>query len=902
MINNEINLIDILNSRLSHVQQSSANTTLNSLPRVYPGQVIDGVHDLVYGYQNINRVFHELVSNSKKAIKEIDRKSKLGNLNDYISGEDEFIDSNDINNRLVISKNGTITDSQFLSLSDYRLGITDGIDNIIATYAVDENIAIIVSKEEIFSFNFVDHKLIPLIRFDENSLYENEYIINTNLIEKNIFQLVTNIRIIHCRFYTDKDLNVILDNTLNIDLFKIYSNRKLIINDVSRKIEIKEVISGNEQLEWYNNFIYLEGDGIIENSDNTIVTLQKIGYFIGNYGIYELSKQSSGYFFLKIIDDESIVKSLKYKREKTEYLVLFNEIGVKTYEVKYDGVKLFDSELSKISNIDQESIEWHWLSETGMIETFIGSGDYVNVNDLLEYGFVPDYNNPTSLAKRIPGAVIADLKYAYVEILDSEYVIISDIHKIENGEDEINGVISIFIPENSGLPRLVHSYDIHEFNVFKEVSVLDVVKFIYSDNHFMFSVKDVGIVKGEIKRDANDNYGMRLANIQKYYKEDVDNRVIEESKIENDNNDIVFLPTNQSVFIFNNKTNKLYSTSMSSDELLDLKISNRFRPTFISKDYNNIVYFTDTLTQSIYKARLSRYYSEKVENIQDIILDLISKNQNSEISLLFKEHLDLLHNKDSAMTRLNNFIYKLKQSSVEDSTTFVSDSTIAYISTGFGLTNVERKTTDENSTFIYGRVSSKTLNSYIGMKTESKRATNSVLFYDTVTDRDNNTTSLNSLSYIAYKLSDNILKLEINVPTTFTYYVNNILGWSKGAHTGSTLERTNLNNGFLSGKLENCFSEYQLVLNREYFKILRVLSASCQLSSAPLGIYSDKKYSDFTHYAMFDSPIINPMCITNLNSDNTYEIISNQNNEVILSFCIFGGDALTITVLCETNI
>jgi hypothetical protein len=159
--------------------------------------------------------------------------------------------------------------------------------------------------------------------------------------------------------------------------------------------------------------------------------------------------------------------------------------------------------------------------------------------------------------------------------------------------------------------------------------------------------------------------------------------------------------------------------------------------------------------------------------------------------------------------------------------------------------------------------------------------------------------STNKLVYSTCRLSDKMMKLTVNVPSTGTYYVDNILGWSNGSRVGSSLSRDNLEGGYIPGLIEHCVTHYQLILNKVYFNIRNIVNVTAQLASAPLGIYSNVDEFDIRHYGMYDCPAIAPLNMNALTTDYMYDISNISNDEIILSFSIFGGDALTINILIE---
>jgi hypothetical protein len=293
--------------------------------------------------------------------------------------------------------------------------------------------------------------------------------------------------------------------------------------------------------------------------------------------------------------------------------------------------------------------------------------------------------------------------------------------------------------------------------------------------------------------------------------------------------------------------------------------------------------------------------------ILDNLSNLITTNflsKDSRINTVINDHIKTMHNSSSLIGEMNAMLHKLQGESIMQQTGFSENNRISYIVLDFPNTGSDFSfvQTDDNSTNIYGRINSNTINANPGFITSSKRNSNSITYYDTVYDEDGKLIlSTNKLTYSLCRVSDKLSRLTVNIPSTGTYYVDNIAGWSCGNRTGSSLKRKNLDGGYLSGILENCTTKYQLVLNKYYFDIKNILNVCAQLTSAPLKIYSNKNEFDIRHYGMYDSPIIAPLNMNNLTPELTYNISNSDNGEVVLGFSIFGGDAMQINILIENN-
>jgi hypothetical protein len=293
--------------------------------------------------------------------------------------------------------------------------------------------------------------------------------------------------------------------------------------------------------------------------------------------------------------------------------------------------------------------------------------------------------------------------------------------------------------------------------------------------------------------------------------------------------------------------------------------------------------------------------------ITENISDLVSTNFLSKDNVIAKEidkHILSLHTSDSIVNKLNAIYSKMQNKSIMQSSVFTDNQRMSYIilnypNSGEDFSYIE---TDENSTNIYGRINSQTVNANPTFMTIMKRNSNTIAYYDTVQDENGNLVlNTNRLVYSVCRLSDYMTRLSINVPSTGTYYVDNILGWSGGSRTGSSLLRRNLNGGYLQGQIENCTTRYQLILNKVFFNIKNIINVTAQITSAPLKIYSNTREFDFRHYGMYDSPVIAPLNLNSITSNFTYDMSNITNDEIVLGFSIFGGDALQINILIETN-
>lgn len=435
-------------------------------------------------------------------------------------------------------------------------------------------------------------------------------------------------------------------------------------------------------------------------------------------------------------------------------------------------------------------------------------------------------------------------------------------------------------------------YDRHEFNCLSEYKIQHA---LYNGNTLLLEIKGIGLVLGTKERDKNNNTGFRFHVLRK------------ESEYEKLNSLVVmnrcFVAISEKILYF------IISDGSCQQLKLGTDISSNVKTIQYSCTYesSNILCIGEGANIAIIYLKYKVDTKEYSDAITKDISELISANFLSRDNIIAKEidkHILSMHTSDSIVNKLNSIFSKMENKSIMQSTEFTENQHISYIilnypNSGEDFSYVE---TDENSTNIYGRINSQTINANPTFMTLMKRNSNTIAYYDTVQDENGKLfLTTNKVVYSVCKLSDYMTRLSINVPSTGTFYVDNILGWSGGSRTGSTLLRKNLNGGYLQGQIENCTTRYQLVLNRVFFNIKNIINVTAQITSAPLKIYSNTQEFDIRHYGMYDSPVIAPLNLNSMGKNFTYDMSNITNDEIVLGFSIFGGDALQINILIENN-
>ena len=719
--------------------------------------------------------------------------------------------------------------------------------------------------------------------------------------------------------------NLVIDDIHREQLIRDLINNGNFNSFVSRYFKLGNFPKNVLSPEFYQNFKRQKSDGSWELTRKPI-NVYDVGIVTGKFGIYQIHCYSAksttlnefetdkngkvdnietGSLHIRCIDNKPVSDAFFYKDKGELFLVALNGYpkNASDYEratdnqylgctiLKIDprssGSKIYTVSYNDRENIDNwdNSNDWNTVEPDG----YISRGKYVtNINQVIN-------------AKNINGSYVNNLKYKFGDYkiqnvkVGGIFIRYAPRYKTISSpsydyEDGANGwFISL---SDKQLYNVVKTYDRHEFNCLSEYKIYNA-SYYDSQSAIVLDIKNVGIVEGNKVNDKNGKTGFRF-NVLKNDVWNLNQLTLMNRCFVGLTDDTIYFITSSGDFneiklgldISTNLDVIRYATSYESGNVLCLGSGTKV-----------------TLIYLKYRIDTSKYTNLIVDDLTKVIQSNLLDG-NNVIAKSILNHIKTHHGPDSVVTKLNDILALVKGKTITESTQFSDNNHMSYIILNYPNNgdDFEFVTTDENSTDMYGRTNSRTLNANLELTTELRRDTDIVSYYDTVLDTSGNVLfSTNELTYCICRMSNVMTKITVNVPTTGTFYVDNIIGWSNGSRAGSSLLRKNLAGGYIHGAIENCMTKYQLILNRNYFNIKHVLNVTAQLASAPLKIYSNTNQFDLRHYGMYDSPVIAPLN-TNILDDNLHYDISNiTNDEIVLDFSIFGGDALQITILVRNN-
>lgn len=522
-------------------------------------------------------------------------------------------------------------------------------------------------------------------------------------------------------------------------------------------------------------------------------------------------------------------------------------------------------------------------------------GVRININQFLD-------------SRGINGAYVNNLKFKeckYNKLIlgvDTKGFLVTYQYRNPNPPHEISNYYWFVEASDQRLCSITKDYTRNEFNCLAEYKIKNAA-FDSVNNIIVFDIKGIGLVQGHKEYDRDGKAGFRFQFIQDestYGKFNI-MLVMNRCFVALSDTSIYFITTNGKC-----KIAKLGEDVFSSAKKIEFATTNNKTNALCIGDNggsDDSGFSRFSIITLKFKIDVNTYTELITQNLGN----LISTNfltQDNGISKEIDKHIRELHGPDSVVTKLNSIMAMVQSRSIPQATGFSDNIRVSYIilnypNNGNDFSYIE---TDENSTDVYGRINSKTVNANPFLMTVMNRNSNAITYYDTVTDSSGNVIlSTNKLTYSSCRLSDKMTRLTVNVPSTGTYYVDNILGWSNGSRTGSSLSRKSLDEGYIQGQIEDCVTHYQLILNGVYFNIRNILNVTAQIASAPLRIYSNTSEFDVRHYGMYDSPVIAPINMNSLTDNYIYDMSASSNDEIVLSFSVFGGDALQINILIENN-
>ncbi len=711
-------------------------------------------------------------------------------------------------------------------------------------------------------------------------------------------------------------------------------NDNLIVEDIYRRNRIIDLIVSGSFHSFVDKYFKLGEfpEDVLQPSNWSIdpIKVFDVGIVTGKFGVYLIHCYSTkpknvnefeadgdpennipnrGSLHIRCLDNKPVKDAFFYEDNGQKFLIAINgwpksdenNIAV---DSKYKGVTVFklDEAVAAGTSFTYDSTRNAEITDAD-VTTPVPADGYlcwegetsgININQVLN-------------SRGLNGAYVNNLFYKQVEDYETIYGYkargfilryTSRYYDLTDMKHTMKSYFWFVALNDQQLYNIKKCYDRPEFNCFAEYKISNAM--YHPGTHTgIFDIKDVGLIQGIQEHDKDGNAGFRFNILKPAYTYDDINSITVMNRcfVAATDKKIYFIISNGDVNeaaigtnIYTGVKNIEYACSHSSSNILcigdnsdELGIS---RIGIISMKY---VIDTNTYTELI------------TQNLSNLISTNFLSKDNA-VSTTIDNHIKELHNKDTIIYKLNDTLSLLEGRSKMQQTGFsdnlrVSYITLNYPNKGYDFSYIE---TDENSTDIYGRINSKTVNSNPLLMTTMKRNSNAITYYDTVSDAEGHTLlSTNKVVYSTCKLSERMMKLTVNVPSTGTYYVDNILGWSSGSRTGSSLSRKSLDDGYIQGQIENCTTHYQLILNRVFFNIKEILNVTAQLASAPLRIYSNKTEFDIRHYGMYDCPAIAPLNMNSMTDDYTYDMSAITNDEIVLSFSIFGGDALVINILIE---
>lgn len=957
--NRQLNILEMLGYKRAHIHKSIDSTLAVDIT------VPTVSNNLQYDSPTITRVTKQFAENTyrlSKYILENAEALKTANLSTYITTK--LDDANGLN-KIFVAPPCTMTSQRTLDLKDcIDLQVTDTIPNLITSFMIKDKLKknkylIGVSSTSIIRIKIMDSKdnfnahpevkEIYNIETDPKNIYDegetpkkNPFIIQrAGFADANqlYIYIITNkdIRLFKTNDICNDDKYVV--NYSNIVDFKhSYSDNyhryddNIFIEDITRRNTILSLITSGQFHKFIDKYFNL-GEFPENVLDKTYysadpVYVYDVGIVTGKYGIYQIhcfsakpkninefdqdytegedESQSRGSLHIRCLDNKPVSDAFFYEDKGVKYLIALNgwpksaDDYSEALDNQYKGVtviRLDEAVAASVSTVFK--LSEHPEVDTGWTNDVPSTG-YVYFDDDHEAS-----NNVTQIlaSRGINGPYVDNLKYkTFVNNGVNGFLIKYDNPYYKN-PDSSN--CWFFELGDQKLWVATKDYTRQEFNCLAEYKIDKAVSYT-NGNAVLFYIKKLGLVEGIKENDKDGKTAFRFKIIKSEDEFDADEKIIS-----------ICVMNRCFIAVSKKKIYFVISSGYCNSIQLNKDINSNVKEIHFSCTYDESNIFcigSNTNNGELQEAKMAIVflkYDLNTEKYTDIITQnltsLITNNflaKDNAISKAIETHIKEMHGPDSIIEKLNSILKMLKGRSVMQETGFsenlrISQIILNYPNSGDDFSYVE---TDENSTNIYGRLNSQTVNANPTLTTIMKRNSNAITYYDTINDENGNEIlSANKLIYSICKLSPKLTRLIVNVPSTGTYYVDNILGWSCGNRTGSSLTRRNLDGGYIQGQIENCTTKYQLVLNRFFFDIKNILNVTAQLTSAPLKIYSNIEEFDIRHYGMYDSPVIAPLNMNSLTSTYEYNLSDITNDEVTLTFSIFGGDAIQINILIENN-
>lgn len=157
--------------------------------------------------------------------------------------------------------------------------------------------------------------------------------------------------------------------------------------------------------------------------------------------------------------------------------------------------------------------------------------------------------------------------------------------------------------------------------------------------------------------------------------------------------------------------------------------------------------------------------------------------------------------------------------------------------------------------------------------------------------------------YICRKWRSGVVEFYIYIPTTFTYYFNNVAGYSQSPYAGLSLVRPNAGNIQVVNSVNSLNTTLRLFISNTTYKLNTIYMSQIVGNSLPLKIYKDSTYCDLNRAGLFDS-IIQPSVVRALpamvgRSKNNVNALMNASEQICLDFSIYGTDAQAIHIMAR---
>lgn len=944
----QLNILEMMGCRRAHNHMSV--DSLDSEAIVLPTVSNNGQYDSL----TMSRVVGQLAENTQRITQYIkDKSDSIGstNLGNYVTTNTE--DENG-ENKIFVTAPCTMTSQRTLALKSSHDLLLNNMPEVLASFMMEEytdksELLICVTKPT--NENPKSH----IVRIDLTAasteivyIYEPEDGIEFKAAgyadsNNQYLYVITNkdIRLWNCNHLRNK-IKSTVDYCNIVDFYNSFYddhkryNDNLVIEDLHRQVpKIQDLINNGNFNEFVDKYFklgnfpenvlkpefysdcarYNAKTGEFEGYTGKPVIVYDVGIVTGKYGIYQIQcysakskmlnefeidynekvKAETGSLHIRCLDDKPVSNAFFYHDKGETFLVAINgwpkndSYYNKNIDDKYKGLTVLkidkSSSASRIYTLQHDDDFTPLDPEEELHE--------INANGQISYNKAKNNLNQVLDAKGVNGAYVNRIKWiagtCKINNSTTKGILIKDSAR-NNVPDGMHGW---FVPlMDKALCNVTKAFNRNEFNCLSEFKISNAAYYDKQET-IVFDIHEVGIVEGNKTSDRNGLTGFRFSILKKDIYDLNQLFLMNQCFVGLDETHIYFITSSgdfNSITLGSDLSTSLskikYGTSYESSNTLCLGNGSKITLLYLKYRIETAKY-TDLITGDLSKIIKSNFL-----------------DGNNPVSKAIENHIALNHNEDSVITKLNNLLALLKGKSVLESTGFSENIHMSYVILNYPNNgdDFEFVTTNENSTDMYGRINSKTVNADLKLVTELRRNSDAISYYDTVLDTAGNELfSTNVLTYSICRLSSVMTKINVNIPTTGTFYVDNVIGWSNGSRSGSSLRRKNLNGGYIHGKIESATTRYQLVLNRNYFNIKNVLNVTAQLASAPLKIYSNKTEFDSRHYGMYDSPIIAPLNTNALDDNLHYDISKITNDEITLDFTIFGGDSLQLSILVQNN-